>query len=217
MKKILSIILSAVIIVCVASACAKQEPAETTAKEVSSSETTATTTTAAATTNTTKKETKGKAFDKWDEVDLVNYFKAEKVFDNEDNLSVIQKDEELPKGVSAEIDYDNHNNDEVYVLIYYLDAESNNKETEKVYNQIKNNKCAKLEGNDDYEQPFNALVGRFAIFYSSSIDEKFVNKFETALDKLIKEQGVKPVYYEKNLDLSKFNQDDNVVIIEGDD
>ena len=215
MKKILSIILAAVLVAGALSACAKKEPEETTTATTATETTTAATT--ATTTSTTKKETKGKAFDKWDEVDLVNYFKAEKVFDNDENLSIIQKDEELPKGVSAEVDYDNHNNEEVYVLIYYLDAESNDKETEKVYNQIKKNKCAEIEGNDGYQQPFNALVGRFAIFYSSSIDEKFVDKFEASLDKLIKEQGVKPAYYEKNLDLSKFNQDDEVVVIEGDD
>ena len=40
---------------------------------------------------------------------------------------------------------------------------------------------------------------------------------EKRIDKLIKEKNLKPVFYEKELDLSKFDDGEDVVIIEGDD
>lgn len=218
MKKVTAIILSVLLTLTLFSACKKDVPTpETTTAATTSQTETAPETTTEKESETSKKEVKEKPFEKWDERDIVKYFKDKKIFTDDDNLSIITKDEELPDGVNAEVDYDNHNNDEIYVLIYYLDSESSNKKTEEIYNSIKKNKCAEIDGNEGYQQPFNALIGRFAVFYSSSIDERFVEKFENALDELIKEKNVKPVYYDKDLDLSKFNQDDDVQIIVGDD
>ena len=216
MKKIIAAALIAVITVCVLTACAKKEEEPTT--DTQTTQTTTQTTTESTTQTTTATTTKklGKAFDKWDTNDLAEYFKKEKVFTEKDYLGVYTDVEELPDGVSGEIEYSNHKNGEIDVLIFYLDKDSKNSKTQKIYEKIKKDKCFEWEEGGK-QQPFNALVGRFAIFYSASLDENFIKEFEKTLDKLIKKENITPEYYEKDLDLSKFKLDDDVIIVEGDD
>lgn len=52
---------------------------------------------------------------------------------------------------------------------------------------------------------FNALIGRFAILYSFSLDDQFLSDFETALEKLIKTKNITPEFYDKEIDLSQYN------------
>ncbi len=219
MKKLLALALSAAIIVSLFAACSKPQEEETTTKAPETTAT-ATQTTAQPTTaqTTTEAETKKKEkpFDKWNIRDLANYFKSENIFTEEDWLGVYDYFEELPDGVSGEIEYNNHENDKVNVLIFFLDENSDNEKTKEIYEKTKTDKYFEWE-NGGRQQPFNALVGRFAIFYSASVDENFVKKFEKALDKLIKKEKLTPEFYEKNLDLSKYKADDDVIIIEADD
>lgn len=218
MKKALSILLSVILTICVFSACAKQSEeatTETQTNETSTSEITTAALTEAPTTNTTTKRDE-KPFDKWNTSDLVKYFKAEKVFTEEDYLGEYTDFEELPDGVSGEIEYNNHQNDEINVLIFYFEPNAKEKSVETLYKKIKQDKYFEWEEGGQ-QQPFNALIGRFAIFYSASLDENFVKSFEKALDKLVKEQNIKPDYYEKNIDLSKYKDGDDVIIIEADD
>ncbi len=215
MKKIICIILSVLLIGAVFGACKKAEEPETTSATVTTDTTVETTTeriTETTSESTTKKE---KSFDNWSEKDLVNYFKAEKLFTEEDYLGVFNNIEEVPEGVSAEIEYNSHDNDKINVLIFYFDEDTENKAVDEAYEKVKKNRYYEFR-DGEVQQPFNALVGRFAIFYSGSVDEKYVKKFEAALDKLIKDKKIKPDFYEKNLDLSKFKKDD-VIIIEADD
>ena len=221
MKKVLAILLTAALTLCIFGACAKQEPeaetTESTTQEVTSTteESTTETTTETTTESTTTKKAE-KSFDEWTVKDLAKYFKKEKVFTNEEYLGVYTDPDSLPDGINAEIEYNNHGNDENYVIIFYFDENSKNAKTEEIYNKIKKDRYFEWEGSGR-QQPFNALVGRFAIFYSASIDENFVKDFEKALDKLIKDKKLKPDFYEKDLDLTKYKQGDDVIFIEGDD
>ncbi len=214
MKKILCIIFALLISATVFSACKKEEAPTTTAQTSTTeavSESTTLPVTETTTESTTKKE---KAFDKWNEKDLVKYFKSEKVFTEYDYLGVYTNIEEIPDGISAEIEYNSHDNDKINVLIFYFEEGAEDKKIEETYENIKKNKYYDW---GESQQPFNALIGRFAIFYSASVDEKYVKDFEKALDKLIKDKKIKPEFYEKNLDLTKYKQDDDVIIIEADD
>ena len=221
MKKIIAVILISALSASLFAACTKTAEEPETTKEATTSavtetttETTTQTTTELTTESTTKKA--GKAFDKWNINDMAEYFKTQKVFTDDEYLGVYTDAEELPDGISAEIEYNSHDNDRINVLIFYFDKNSDNEKTDELYNKIKKDKY--FEWSDGgRQQPFNALIGRFAVFYSASVDEGFVKEFEKALDRLIKDENITPEFYKKDLDLSQFKLDDDVIIVEGDD
>ncbi len=138
MKKIICTVIILALSVAAFTACKKEEPINTTTALETTAQTTKTTTqttTETTTQTTTEKETekKEKPFEEWNEKDLSKYFKKEKVFTNDEYLGVYSNVEELPDGVSGEIEYNSHDDSEsISVLIFYFDKDSSDKKTKEL-------------------------------------------------------------------------------------
>ncbi len=159
--------------------------------------------------NTSSSAETDKEFADWDENDILSYFKNEGVFTNDD-YAYIQTGTELPDGITACVSYMD-DFDDAYVVIFYFDADSTSEKTEEIYNEIKTNKTYEMTEAGGFIQPFNALAGRFAFFYSGSLSDEFVSQFETAFDKLIADNDITPDFYDKDLDLSAYEDDEDMI------
>ncbi|MCH5324887.1 MAG: hypothetical protein J1E39_06685 [Eubacterium sp.] len=152
-------------------------------------------------------------FDSWTDADIVNYLKAEGVFTNDDWLFIQTEGVEAPTGVSKVISYMDDYYD-AYILIFWLDPNSPTARTEEIYNEIKTTQSYIMTEAGNFPQPFNTLIGRFAIFYSWSFDADLVDKTTAALEKLETEYGVKPDFVNMDIDESDYEdeyEDDDVI------
>ena len=144
----------------------------------------------------------GKDFADWTAQDMLAYFQSEGVF-TDDSITYVMKDDEVEEGMTTVVNYQ----DDMYdadVMILYMEKDSPIEATEQMYQRIKEKKSVPLSGDESNVIPFNALIGRFAILYSFSLDDEFLAKFEAALDKLVETKNITPEFYDKEIDLSEF-------------
>jgi hypothetical protein len=143
-----------------------------------------------------------KEFSQWNDEDIMQYFKDEKVFTNDD-LCSIQKGENAAENVTSSVCYmDNVTSDE-YVEIIYFDPNTTSDKVKEGFEEVKTTKVLSM---DEGQMVFNTLVGNFAIFYSSSLDEQFIADFEAAYDKLLKTYSLTPEFYDKEIDFSQYEE-----------
>lgn len=143
-------------------------------------------------------------FSAWTDAEIVDYMKAEGVFTQEDWIDIQTEADEAPVGITKLISYIDDYGD-ADIMIVWLETDGPTARTEEIYNEIKTTHNYIMTEAGNVPCPFNALFGRFAILYSFSLDDSLVEKMEAALDKLISEYGVKPDFYEKELEMPEYD------------
>ena len=153
----------------------------------------------------------------WTDVDMVNYLKAEGVFTKDSLLYTQTEGIELPVGITKCISY----MDDYYdadIMIMWFDPNPTTAKTEETYEEIKTTQTYVMVEAGDFPQPFNTMIGRFAFFYSWSLDTTLVDKMTAAIEKLEKEYGVKRDFFNLDIDEADYaeydNTGDDVVIID---
>ncbi|MCH5324886.1 MAG: hypothetical protein J1E39_06680 [Eubacterium sp.] len=142
-------------------------------------------------------------FDTWTEIDMINYLKAEGAFEHDDWLEV-QEGLDVPLGITKIIWYYDDFGD-ADVMILWLDSNSPSERTKEIYEEIKTTHNYIMTDAGNVPCPFNALYGRFAILYTTSLDDDIVAKFDAALEKLTTEYGVEPDFFDKDPEMPEYD------------
>lgn len=143
-------------------------------------------------------------FSTWTDKEMVSFMKAEGVFTDDDLLDVQSVADEIPVGITKLISYIDDYGD-ADIMIFWLETNGPTARTEEIYNEIKTTHTYIMTELDNIPCPFNLLLGRFAILYSTSLDNSLVEKMETAIEKLISEYNVDPDFYDKDPEMPEYD------------
>lgn len=137
-------------------------------------------------------------FSKWDETDMQAYLQQEGLFSNEKYIYVQKGADELPVGIDCCLSYMEEPTFDAYVIIFYFDPNSTLPQNAAFLEELRANHTIELDG---VPQPFNALVGNFAILWTFSMDDDYIAKFQAGFEKMIKDYKVTPDFTEFDVEM----------------